>query len=176
MVFIDLFSGYPGSSHDAKVFANSGIAHQISSNSAEMCPNGSYILGDSAYPLSPNLLTPYKDFGEFSPVQRRYNYVQSSTRVIIERAFGLLKGKFRRLKKIELNTLKTINNLIHACVILHNFCIFSKEDNSFVEIDEEEEDDDDADEEEDGVLAVGSKMEDYKRYRDMIAEDLYFEY
>eukprot|EP00111_Clytia_hemisphaerica_P017463 TCONS_00051681-protein len=135
-----------------------------------MCPDGSYILGDSAYPLSPTLLTPYKKSGKgLNPVQRHFNYVLSSTRVTIERAFGLLKGKFQRLNHIEMDNIANINQLIYTCIIIHNFCIFHEEDNSFVVIEREAHDD--ADDIEDVPrFAVGSRLEDYQAYRDKIAE------
>ncbi|XP_066932339.1 putative nuclease HARBI1 [Clytia hemisphaerica] len=175
LAFIDIYYDWPGSAHDSKVFQNSGIAIQIEESPETMCPDGSYILGDSAYPLSATLLTPYKKSGKgLNPVQRHFNYVLSSTRVIIERAFGLLKGKFQRLNHIEMDNVANINQRIYTCIIIHNFCIFHKEDNSFVVIEREAHDD--ADDVEDVPrFAVGSRLEDYQAYRDKIAEELYLD-
>lgn len=64
-------------------------------------PENYHLLGDSAYPLSINLMTPFKDNGHLTRDQITYNYKLSSTRSIVERSFGLLKGRFRRLKYLD---------------------------------------------------------------------------
>jgi hypothetical protein len=46
------------------------------------------IIGDCAYPITSWLLTPYRENGNLNAVQKRYNYIHSSTRSVIERAFG----------------------------------------------------------------------------------------
>ena len=52
-----------------------------------------------------------------------WNYVQSSTRMCVERAFGMLKGRWRiLLKRIDVH-LKNVPNLVAACLVLHNMCI-----------------------------------------------------
>ena len=53
-----------------------------------------HVLGDSAYPLSANMLVPDKDIGHLDPGQMKFNKVYYSTRVNIERAIDLLKSKF----------------------------------------------------------------------------------
>ncbi|XP_066590572.1 uncharacterized protein [Prorops nasuta] len=103
--FIDVFAGYCGSVHDARVWNNSDIKMLISNNIDNYLPHGTHLIGDSAYPLSKLLLTPYKDNGHLSTVQTNYNNKLCRTRVIIERAFEM------------------IPLLILACCILHNICI-----------------------------------------------------
>ena len=51
-------------------------------------------------PLLPNLLVPYQDNGHLTATRRWFNTVHSSNCCVIERAFGRLKGKFRRLKAL----------------------------------------------------------------------------
>ena len=53
----------------------------------------------------------------------RYNTVHSSIRMHIERAFGMLKGRFRRLKYIDQQEVQTICFTICAACVLHNICI-----------------------------------------------------
>jgi len=55
-----------------------------------------HLIGDSAYPLLRNLMTPIRDNGHLTRSQNVYNIKLSSIRSIIERSFGLLKSKFRR--------------------------------------------------------------------------------
>lgn len=96
-------------------------------NGLRVCGNG-HFLGDGAYPLRSWLLTPYRDTGRLTPQQRNYNYRHSGTRVTIERAFGCLKGRFRRLRYLETSELKTSVEVIILCCIIHNICILNNED------------------------------------------------
>lgn len=59
--------------------------------------NGSvyHLLGDSAYPFSTSLITPYRDNGHLSRRQKKFSTLHSSTTTVIERVFGCLKGKWR---------------------------------------------------------------------------------
>ncbi|XP_023226904.1 protein ANTAGONIST OF LIKE HETEROCHROMATIN PROTEIN 1-like, partial [Centruroides sculpturatus] len=99
-VFLDVFADRAGSTHDARVFRISPLGQRLA-NDPNFIPSDYHLLGDSAYPCTVNLLTPFRDNGHLSPQEKHYNYVHSSTRVVIEQAFGILKAKFRRLKYID---------------------------------------------------------------------------
>ena len=45
------------------------------------------------------MVTPFRDNGHLTAAQKKYNKYHSSTRMVIERAFGLVKGCFRRLNQ-----------------------------------------------------------------------------
>lgn len=66
------------------------------------------------------MLTPYRDNGHLEVYQHNFNFKLSSARVYVERAFGILKGKFRKLKYLEVSDLELGNQIISACCILHN--------------------------------------------------------
>lgn len=42
---------------------------------------------------------------------------------MIERAFALLKGRFRRLKYLHVDMIHEIPRTILACCVLHNLCL-----------------------------------------------------
>jgi hypothetical protein len=75
-------------------------------------------------------------------------------RMVVERAFGQLKGRWRILsKEVNCTDLERITKIIHACCILHNICIDKGdllsfedeiEDDSSEGGDEENEDDEEA--------------------------------
>ena len=118
MMFSSCFVGWPGSCHDARVLRNS----QLWEDGAQAC--GQYhILGDGAYPIKQWLMTPYRDTGNLTREQKNYNYVHSATRTIIERAFALLKGRFRRLQYIDCRTIEKADDIVLACCVLHNVSI-----------------------------------------------------
>jgi len=116
--FLDVFTGVPSKIHDARIFRLSFISSKVNSLGPQF-----HVLGDSAYPLSENLLTPYRDYGNLTPSQKTYNYKFSATRVRIENAFGMLKGRFRQLMKLEYHSVRKLASFIIACCVLHNACI-----------------------------------------------------
>lgn len=116
MKFLDVFIGYPRSVHDARVFRNSPLYHDL----RELCTNSYHLLGDSAYPCLKGLLVPYRDNGHLTRAQRTFNRKLSSCRVIIENAFGCLKQRFRQLYHLKLRNNVRIVSVIHACCVLHN--------------------------------------------------------
>ncbi|CAO3587183.1 unnamed protein product [Absidia cylindrospora] len=121
--FVDI--GNPGRTHDARAFNNSRLARKLMDNSQQYTPNDTYIVGDSAYPLKHNLITPYsRNLEESSPSIRRFNFVHSSTRIVIERTFGLLVQRWRFLKQyLFLTTEERLVRVIHVSCILHNICL-----------------------------------------------------
>lgn len=122
MTFTYVYSDRAGSVHDARVLRVSSLGQKLTNG--ELLSNSNYhLLGDSAYPLIENLLVPYRDNGHLTPVQSKYNAVHSSTRCMIERSFGRLKGKFRRLKSIDATNLKNALLIIDSAFVLHNFIL-----------------------------------------------------
>ncbi|XP_037529355.1 uncharacterized protein LOC119406695 [Rhipicephalus sanguineus] len=67
--FTDVLIGFPGSAHDARVLREGPFFEEA----ARKCCN-CYILGDSAYPLLPWLMVPYKNMERSFPTwKRKYN-------------------------------------------------------------------------------------------------------
>ena len=139
--FTNINVGFPGSVHDARVLRRSQIylAAENPDSRELVFPDGSFLLEDPAYPCLPWLMPPFKDTGRLNRPRRSYNYKVSATRVHIERAFGQLKGRFRKLRMIDMVNLKAINTLVIACCVIHNICISQ---NDVFEGQEEEEDND----------------------------------
>ena len=65
----------------------------------------------------------YRDNGHLTQAERNYNFVHSSTRMVIERAFGLLKACFRHLHFLEMDSLDDIAKVIVVAYTLHNVCL-----------------------------------------------------
>ncbi|KAK5650044.1 hypothetical protein RI129_001073 [Pyrocoelia pectoralis] len=157
-IFTDIYVGMPGRVHDARVLRTSPIYGHLTNN--QFLPQNYHILGDSAYPLMGNLLTPFRDNGHLNEDQIRYNTKLSTIRVVIERAFGRLKGKFRRLKYLDIAEPDFASEVITAACVLHNFTIMWGE-----EIDENEdvEGDNDQQEGDDDIVIADDQLGIQKR-------------
>lgn len=117
LLIIDVVSGWPGSTHDSRVFNNSRICTEFCSGIRE-----GILLGDSAYPLSPYLITPYPHPPN-SRSKGRFNRALCKARCSIERCIGVLKRRWACLSR-QLNCKHTrVPNIIVACSVLHNLCI-----------------------------------------------------
>ena len=86
-------------------------------------------IGDAAYSMRSWFYSPFK--GKKNGLSREkefWNFIQSSTRMAIERAFGILKGRWRiLLKRIDM-LLQNVPNIITASLCLHNLCILENDD------------------------------------------------
>ena len=82
------------------------------------------LIGDVVYTMRPWFFTPFKGVKDgVSSKMNHKNYIQSSTRMAVKRAFGCLKGRWRIfLKRIDV-PLQNLPNLVAACICLHNLCI-----------------------------------------------------
>ncbi len=134
--FMNVNFGFPGSVHDARVFANSQL-YKLGSEGL-LCPQVHrqirgksvpvVILGDSAYPALTWLMKPFSDNRLQTPGRRAYNYHHSRARMVVENAFGRLKGRWRILFKRNDTIIQKLPNLVIAYCVLHNLCESSGED------------------------------------------------
>ncbi|KAJ8320878.1 hypothetical protein KUTeg_002465 [Tegillarca granosa] len=69
-----------------------------------------------------------RDNGHLSRQQRHFNTCLSTTRVVVERSFAALKGRFRRLQYIDTQAVRTAVDMILVCCILHNICILNADE------------------------------------------------
>ena len=148
MRFTDVFCRYPRSVHDARVFRNSPLFVDAQRNVNELFPGNSHLIGDAAYPLKPWILTPYKDNGHLTRQQSRYNFIHSSTRMVVERSLALLKGRFRKLKtSMVKQRIQDVPEIVVAACVLHNICMMTEDDiHDFLHDEDDQNDDDDNDE------------------------------
>ena len=91
--FIHVAAGYPGSVHDARIYRRSKIG-TLKLDAPKMIVDGKsispYLIGDSAYPISRELIKPYSHLSS-DRKEKRFSYELSKSRVVIEQAFGSLK-------------------------------------------------------------------------------------
>ncbi|XP_055844445.1 putative nuclease HARBI1 [Episyrphus balteatus] len=113
--FVDVQIGFPGSSSKSWVFQNSDMAHKLTE-----CGEY-YVLGDSAYPCTDNLVTPYRDIGYLTIEQKEFNEKLSSCLTsVVDQSFEMLKQRFPQINYCKLRGIPKICHFIRACCVLHN--------------------------------------------------------
>ena len=67
-------------------------------------------------------MKPYPVNPHSTAEQQNFNYHQSRARMIVENAFGRLKGRWRcLLKRLDMQVDNAVT-VVGACVVLHNIC------------------------------------------------------
>lgn len=128
MMFTFVYAGWEGTANDARVFYDAVIRPE----NKFPVPTGDYFyVVDSGYPNLKGFLAPYRgepyhrsDWQSRSGVNGKrqlFNFVHSSVRNVIERAFGVLKKRFYILKDIQSYPLRRQMLIPHACCALHNY-------------------------------------------------------
>ena len=128
--FIDINVGWPGRVHDSRVLHNSELI--LRGESGSLFPQQTQLMsdvrvpivliGDAAYPLRPWLMKPYVNTGSLSTHQQEFNRHLSHARIVVEHAFGLLRGRWRGLRNRLAVRVSEVPELVGACCILHNMC------------------------------------------------------
>lgn len=126
MMVRDLDARWPGSTHDSRVFQCSGIGFKLANNEI----NG-FILGDSGYPLTSYLSTPFKS-ETLNAAELQYQKRHCKTRNLIERGFGCIKKRFNCLNHLTVSP-STQLNVIVSCIVIWNFLLLEKDIESFVD-------------------------------------------
>ncbi|XP_061191607.1 putative nuclease HARBI1 [Saccostrea echinata] len=90
--FTNAVCKFPGATHDAYILQSSSLPNLVSS-----LEDGGWLVGDSGYPLKEWLMTPLSN--PRTGQEEKYNNAHCKTRNVIERAFGVLKARFRCLHK-----------------------------------------------------------------------------
>uniref|UniRef100_T1J8I5 DDE Tnp4 domain-containing protein n=1 Tax=Strigamia maritima TaxID=126957 RepID=T1J8I5_STRMM len=120
-IFTDIHIGEVGAVAGQEVYAKSEISSMMEADVEKYTPQETCLLGNGCYALTKNMMTPYPDV-RLTETQAKFNAIHAETWRISDRAFGLLKGRFRRLKYLDMGRADLIPVVAHACCILHNVC------------------------------------------------------
>ena len=139
--FTSVNTGPPGSLHDSAHFKSSELFRKVQEgvmggfhDDPMTWPSGlpfsPYIVADRGYPLLSWCITPFKMGpmgGALTNEEVWFNRKHSSTRMCVERAFGILKARFKEIggkSSLKLDFLPTV---VHTCCVLHNILLASKD-------------------------------------------------
>jgi hypothetical protein len=116
--------GRPGCMHDYKMFTLSDLHARMERGELKQHA----LLGDAAYQPRLNMLTPFMGTKEgLTPDKAYWNYIQSSSRMAVECAFGILKGRWGGIALLLNVELEFACKVVAACIVLHNMCRVHKE-------------------------------------------------
>lgn len=109
-------NSHTGSTHYSTALQESGLFKL----SSERLPIWAYIVGGDAYVQRRDLNTPYSGPG-LSLKEDSFNFFQSSYRMVVELAFGMLENIFGILRSPMSFSLGTCTRIIAVVCKLHNF-------------------------------------------------------
>ena len=139
--FTSINTGPPGSLHDSAHFKSSELYRKVDEgimggfhDDPSRWPAGlafpPYIVADRGYPLLNWCITPFK-MGPMGLALTReeawFNRKHSSTRMSVERDFGILKARFKEIGTKSSLKLEFLPTIVHVCCVLHNILLASKD-------------------------------------------------
>lgn len=126
MIITSVNARYPGSTHDSFIFNNSRIYTILEAINNEQQDQWNWLIGDSAYGLSPWLMKVFPNNANMTDAERHFNRRLQAIRSLIERVIGLLKMRFRCLldseRRIRYSPTK-VGLFVYASATLHNLLI-----------------------------------------------------
>ena len=139
--FTSINTGPPGSLYDSARFKSTELYMKVEEGvmggfhddpmtwPADL-PFPLYIVADRGYPFFSCCITPFK----MGPMDMRltneevwFNRKHSSTRMCVGRAFGILKVRFKEIGRKTSLKLDFLPTIVHACCMLHNVLLASKD-------------------------------------------------
>lgn len=140
---------------------------------------------DAGYTNCEGFLAPYrghryhlKEWGDRIPVsaEEYFNMKHSKARNVIERSFGLLKGRWGVLRSPTYFPIRTQGRIVTACVLLHN--LIRKYMPSDIEADDDSDDSDtesESDESDDEVEYIThvQTTNDWTNFRNNLAQTMF---
>ena len=125
-LFTDIYVGWSGQVHDARVFSNSALYRK--GQTGTLFPGwkkrivGKEVLHNPFFHAW--LMKAFPDNGCLTQQQKTFNFRLSSTRVVVEHVYGRLKERWRcLLKRLDnIISLEDVPTVVAACCVLHNIC------------------------------------------------------
>ncbi|KAG5864469.1 hypothetical protein JTB14_005730 [Gonioctena quinquepunctata] len=124
--------GGHGSQSDGVIFKHSVLGERLESKTLNVplsteIPNidiefPCVFVADEAFPLEEYIMRPYAKTNLILK-QQIFFYRLSRARRIIKNTLGILVARWRILKKAVIADVNNVDNIVKACVVLHNFCI-----------------------------------------------------
>ncbi|XP_078440211.1 PIF / Ping-Pong family of plant transposase [Wolffia australiana] len=129
-IFWDVCVKAPGAADDAAHFRDSLLYRRLAGGdilgeavaAVRGVPVRPFVVGDHGFPLLPFLLTPFGDAAPAAAAERAFDAAAAKGRAAsVEAALGLLKGRWRILRELDVGADHAAQTVV-ACCVLHNIC------------------------------------------------------
>ncbi|XP_021771781.1 protein ALP1-like [Chenopodium quinoa] len=176
MEFIYVLPGWEGSAHDVRVLLNA-----LSRPNGLRVPRGNYYLVDASYTNCDGFLAPYrgkryhlKEWTDKQPesAEEYFNMKHARARNVVERCFGLLKGRWSTLRSPSFFPIRTQGRIVMACCLLHNLIRRVMPIDDIEEEELSEDFDDDSDDEPEYITSVATSDQ-WTNFRNKLAQDMF---
>lgn len=133
--FIIVDIGAPGRQGDSGVLTNSRLMNLLEDDKLKIPPHVQldnkkfpYVfVADEAFPLTTYMMRPYPRSGNLNVTKKIFNYRLSRARRVVESAFGILAARWRIFRRPIIACTSTVQKIVQAAIVLHNFIINSEE-------------------------------------------------
>ncbi|XP_073401160.1 uncharacterized protein [Dendrobates tinctorius] len=130
-MFVAVDIGAFGRGNDSQAFKNSDMGRRLYGNqinfpmprrlpNTEAPPQPFVMVGDEAFQMCKNMLKPYSS-RDLDHTKIIFNYRLTRARRTVECAFGILVSRWHILATAINLKLETVDEVVKACVVLHNF-------------------------------------------------------
>jgi hypothetical protein len=125
-LILDLNADWQGSNNDARIWNNSPVKAMIERQRQYL------LAGDSAYPISENLITPYRNAEALrQPLKARFNRKHSALRTVCtENLFGIWKRRWPVTHLLRCSY-ERARKTLYATGVLHNIGILWGDEDPF---------------------------------------------
>lgn len=124
--FLWCFPSNKGSTHDHTAFCSSQLYDLLKTMMPELMEKQLFIAGDTAYGITPFLITPYdviQASDDINGAKDSFNFHLSSCRIYVECAFGEMVMRWGILWRTLRFSLPTSIKIIRVCMLLHNYIV-----------------------------------------------------
>ena len=142
---------------------------------------------DGGYTNCDGFLAPYrgqryhlKEWGYQQPqsAEEYFNMKHARARNVIERCFGLLKGRWAILRSPSFFPLRTQGRIVMACCLLHNLIrrfmpTNHMEEEDFVDDDDDDNDEDNDDDEEVEFITTIATSDQWTTFRNTLSQNMF---
>ena len=135
--FLDIATDCCGSIHDARILRDPALYIQAERNILLTEPTDAIdrykirplLIGDGPYPANTWRVKPFRNNLNLSQEQKKINRFLSSARVAVERAFGVLKARWRCIPNCLDHNIENLSDVIISCCVLRS--IFQMKGDSY---------------------------------------------
>lgn len=110
---------HPINWHNSRVLSATEVGKALQEDPVALL-HGKHILGDSTFPLSEHVLTPFPDYGTFGQKKVCYNQKVRSALAVVQGSIHTLRSCFQRLGCLQKHSVCQTSLSVKACCILYN--------------------------------------------------------